>query len=228
MAQRSPTDSTSPTPTLDPTSPDSVARVDHPIPLRRAIALVSQRRGWTRDEADTALVLAIYDGDIAINAVMPDGRRMITPLELCDIACEESRDASELYAFYPEDSTDLPVYFRQPAFKRPVIELANLERVFKQPASPPSETEAPAIAGADSAALSRDEAVKPASPPRRTPPGRRPTGGRSTYASREVIRILRAGKETPSAAIMCTRCEEACGYHPDVSEMQKLINFLLS
>jgi hypothetical protein len=230
MAQRSPTDSTSPTPTLDPTSPDSVARVDHPIPLTRAIALVSQWRGWTHDEAETALVLAIYDGDIAINALMLDGRRRtVTPLELCDIACEVSRDPSELYVFYPEDRTDIDYPGSWlPAFKRPVIERANLERVFKQPAPPPSETEAPAIAGADSAALSRVAAVKPASTPRRTPPGKRPTGGWSTYAAREVIRILRAGEETPSAAIMCTRCDEACGYHPDVSEMQRLIKFLLS
>jgi hypothetical protein len=142
--------------------------VDQPVwvTLDYAIALVRVWRGCGYREAVNALRRALHAGNVVMDAVMPDGsRRPVTPLELHDLGFSWSSNrmwtgqtGPHFYSKDNESGLDIHLGLTKPALKRPVIERASLERVFKQPAPPPSETEAPAVAGADSAALSRDEA----------------------------------------------------------------------
>jgi hypothetical protein len=67
--------------------------------------------------------------------------------------------------------------------------------------------------------------------PRRKPGQKGYTEDWPLHVAREVIRILQSqmpsAAKIPSAAKMSERCEEACGYHPDISAMQKMLKRLL-
>lgn len=76
------------------------------------------------------------------------------------------------------------------------------------------------------------QAVEPAQdqPERLTPrrtPGKPPTNDWKMHVARELIRIAAIDDVIPSAAELCTWCEAACGYHPDIRAMQKLLVVLL-
>jgi hypothetical protein len=67
--------------------------------------------------------------------------------------------------------------------------------------------------------------------PARRKPGEGYTEDWPLHVAHEVIRILQnqmpSPPKIPSAAVMSKRCENACGYHPDLRAMQKMLKRLL-
>jgi hypothetical protein len=58
-------------------------------------------------------------------------------------------------------------------------------------------------------------------------PGKKPKHDWPKHVARHVIQIIRSGQDIPTARDIAQWCEDTLDYQPDISELQKLLKFLL-
>jgi hypothetical protein len=112
-----------------------------------------------------------------------------------------------------------------------------IEREFGIPAPRPAPAPAvnqPAAAAApvtndnDNPGQAAEGAPTPAPTPLRRKPGPAPTSDWPLIVAREMIRIVLANEDMPTASEMCERVYATCNYLPEIRPMQKLMKQLLA
>ncbi|MGC2787473.1 MAG: hypothetical protein WA397_27320 [Roseiarcus sp.] len=124
----------------------------------------------------------------------------------------------EVEAWATEKSGGPPPRPADPAPVDPPATVLDLPAVEPAPADPP-------VAAVP--AVTNDNCDPASTPAPRRRPGPQPKADWPMVVARELIRIATAGEKRPTPAKMSVRCEKACGYHPDIRAMQRVLNLLL-